>query len=144
MSVQPATMNEDAPVKVYWQPGCSSCLRAKEFLMEHGVPFVSVNVLEDENGFKELAELGLRLVPIVAKGKDWANGAVFRDVARVADSACGAHRMLSPAELKDRIDTLAQEKKTSQAQVVVDLVSRALDLPAPDPKVSDWLKRVGQ
>ena len=49
-----------------------------------------------------------------------------------------------PAELKDRIDTLAQENKTSQAQVVVDLVSRALDLPAPDPKVSDWLRRVKQ
>ena len=49
-----------------------------------------------------------------------------------------------PAQLKDRIDALAQEQKTSQAQVVVDLVLRALELPAPDPKVSDWLKRVGQ
>jgi predicted transcriptional regulator len=49
-----------------------------------------------------------------------------------------------PLELKERIDALAQERRTSQAQVVVDLVSRAIDMPAPDPKVSDWLKRVGQ
>jgi len=49
-----------------------------------------------------------------------------------------------PAELKDRIDRLAKEKKTSQAQLVVDLVQQAIDQPAPDPKVSDWLKRVGQ
>jgi hypothetical protein len=49
-----------------------------------------------------------------------------------------------PLELKERIDALAQEQRTSQAQVVVDLVSRAIDMPAPDPKVSDWLKRVGQ
>jgi arsenate reductase-like glutaredoxin family protein len=28
-------------VRVYWQPGCSSCLKTKEFLLDHGVPFVS-------------------------------------------------------------------------------------------------------
>ena len=61
------------PVKVYWQPGCSSCLKTKEFLLEHGIPFVSVNVIEDEEGFKELEALGVRLVPIVAKGDKWAN-----------------------------------------------------------------------
>ena len=72
------------PLKVYWQPGCSSCLKTKEFLIEHGVAFQSVNVLEDETGFEELRALGLKLVPIVARGKNWANGAVFRDVARVA------------------------------------------------------------
>ena len=42
-----------APLKVYWQPGCSSCLKTKEFLLEHGVAFQSVNVLEDEAGFEE-------------------------------------------------------------------------------------------
>src|SRR6185295_2678460 len=36
------------PIKAYWQPGCTSCLRMKEFLTKHGVPFVSVNVLEDK------------------------------------------------------------------------------------------------
>lgn len=49
-----------------------------------------------------------------------------------------------PLDLKERIDALAQLQRTSQAQVVVDLVSRAIDMPEPDPKVSDWLKRVGQ
>ena len=38
----------------------------------------------DDSGFEELRALGLKLVPIVARGKNWANGAVFRDVARVA------------------------------------------------------------
>ena len=54
-------------LKAYWQPGCTSCLRMKEFLMRHGVPFVSVNVLEDEAGREELAALGIRSVPIVAQ-----------------------------------------------------------------------------
>lgn len=91
------------PLKVYWQPGCSSCLKTKEFLLDHGVPFQSVNVLDDEDGFRELEALGVRLVPIVARGPVWANGAVFRDVARVAGFEYGEHKMLTPEELKDKV-----------------------------------------
>src|SRR3974390_3251659 len=62
----PAQSSPQASViKAYWQPGCTSCLRMKEFLTRHGVPFVSVNVLEDKAGFAELAALGIRTVPIV-------------------------------------------------------------------------------
>ncbi len=98
-----APENRDQPLKVYWQPGCSSCLKTKEFLLEHGIPFESVNVLDDEEGFKELERLGVRLVPIVARGDAWANGAVFRDVAKVAGFEYGGHAMLSPEELKDKV-----------------------------------------
>ena len=70
-------------VKVYWQPGCSSCLKTKEFLITNKVEFKSINILEDPNGFKDLQKFGLRMVPIVIKGNKWANGAVFRDVAKV-------------------------------------------------------------
>ena len=98
---RPSTESTVPPVKVYWQPGCSSCLKTKEFLIENGVPFQSVNVLEDEAGFKELEALGLRLVPIVSKGTDWANGAVFRDVARVVGFEYGGYTMLNPEELTE-------------------------------------------
>ncbi len=95
-----------APLKVYWQPGCSSCLKTKEFLIANEVEFESINVLEDEKGFRELAALGLKLVPIVARGKDWANGAVFRDVARVAGFEWGGHEMLAPEEIVARINVI--------------------------------------
>jgi glutaredoxin len=101
----------EIPIKAYWQPGCTSCLRMKEFLARHGVPFVSVNVLEDEEGLAELAELGLRTVPIVRRGTDWANGQVLRDVARVAGIPWGGATMLPVAEMCDRlveIQTTAQ------------------------------------
>lgn len=91
------------PLKVYWQPGCSSCLKTKEFLLDNGIPFVSVNVLEDEEGFIDLQALGVRLVPIAARGTVWANGAVFRDVAQVAGFEYGGHKMLTPAQLKDKV-----------------------------------------
>ena len=100
---RPSTKHTVPPVKVYWQPGCSSCLKTKEFLIENGVPFQSVNVLENETGFKELEALGLRLVPIVVKGTDWANGAVFRDVARVVGFKYGGYTMLTPEDLSEKI-----------------------------------------
>ncbi len=104
------------PLKVYWQPGCSSCLKTKEFLLDHGVTYESINVLEDPDGFKELQTLGLRLVPIVARGSDWANGAVFRDVARVAGFDWQPHTLLDPATLIDRLNTIltAAERFLSQ------------------------------
>ena len=71
------------PLKVYWQPGCSSCLKTKEFLKDNGVDFKSVNVLEDKSGFEDLQRFGVKLVPVVAKGDQWANGAVFRDVVQL-------------------------------------------------------------
>ena len=95
--------NMTQPVKVYWQPGCSSCLKTKEFLIDNGISFESVNVLDDEKGFAELQSLGIRLVPIVARGSSWANGAVFRDVAKVAGFEYGAHKMLPPESIKDKI-----------------------------------------
>ena len=99
-----ATTAERPPIKVYWQPGCSSCLKTKEFLLANGVEFESINVLEDDKAFEELKALGVRMVPIVARGKDWANGAVFRDVARVAGFQWAGHEMLSPQEMIQRIN----------------------------------------
>ena len=98
----------DGPaIKAYWQPGCTSCLRMKEFLTKHGVAFVSVNVLEDKDAFAELAALGVRSVPIVRRGSDWANGQVLRDVARVAGIAWGGAQMLPPDQLAAQLVTTA-------------------------------------
>jgi len=108
------------PLKVYWQPGCSSCLKTKEFLLANGMEFQSINVLEDEAGFKELEKLGIRLVPIVARGSDWANGAVFRDVAKVAGFEWGGHDMLAPDELRDRIDGILAAAQRFAAQLPED------------------------
>jgi glutaredoxin len=120
-----AAMMEE-PVKVYWQPGCSSCLKTKEFLLEHGVPFVSKNVLEDPEAFDELAALGVRLVPIVAKGKEWANGAVFRDVARVAGFDYRAHRMLAPEEMVAKILMINEAAQRYLAQIPEEVLDTLL------------------
>ncbi len=108
------------PLKVYWQPGCSSCLKTKEFLLDHGVPFQSVNVLADEAGFKELEALGVRLVPIVARGDTWANGAVFRDVAQVAGFTYGGHTLLTPQQITEKVLLILDAGQRYLAQIPND------------------------
>lgn len=107
----------DQPLKAYWQPGCTSCLRMKEFLTRHGVAFVSVNVLADKAAFAELAELGVRSVPIVRRGSDWANGQVLRDVARVAGIAWGEATMLPAPELFRRLVAIQAAAQRLFAQI---------------------------
>ena len=116
----------EAPIKAYWQPGCTSCLRMKEFLTKHGVPFISVNVLADEAAFAELAELGVRSVPIVRRGKDWANGQVLKDVARVAGIKWGGAKILPPAELVSRLVAIQKAAQRFFAQIPDEALGRQL------------------
>ncbi len=117
---------EVSVIKAYWQPGCASCLRMKEFLTKHGVPFVSINVLEDKDAFAELATLGIRSVPIVRRGNDWANGQVLRDVARVAGIAWGGAPVLPALELAERLIEIQTTAQRLFAQIPDEKLSRML------------------
>ena len=66
----------------------------------------AINVLQDRAAMAELAELGVRSVPIIRRGTDWANGQVLRDVARVAGIRWGGAPMLAPAELVNRLTVI--------------------------------------
>lgn len=98
-----STPTIDDAIRVYWQPGCTSCLRTKEFLTRNGIPFLSRNVLADDSAFDELKHFGLRQVPIVTKGTRWANGQVLTDVAKLV----GVHglniKLLPVSELQSRL-----------------------------------------
>jgi glutaredoxin len=67
---------------VYWQPGCTSCLRTREFLRERGIEFESVNVREDPLAIARLTALGVRTVPVVAKGSSFVLAQDIDEVAR--------------------------------------------------------------
>jgi glutaredoxin len=81
---------------VYWQPGCTSCLRTKEFLRGHGVAFESVNVREDPQALQKLAALGARSVPVVARGDAFAYGQDLETVARFVGIEAGLQRLDVP------------------------------------------------
>lgn len=71
-----------ATYTVYWQPGCTSCLRTKEFLRSRGVEFESVNVRETPGALEFLATLGIRSVPAVVRGHAFVLGQDLDEVAR--------------------------------------------------------------
>jgi len=98
----------------------------KEFLTKHRVAFVSVNVLEDKEGFAELEALGIRSVPIVRRGDDWANGQVLRDVARVAGVAWGGAEILPASELATRLIGIQVAAQRLFAQIPDDKLARLL------------------
>ena len=58
----------DEDYTVYWQPGCTSCLKAKEFLTRHGIHYHSVNVHTEPDALDHLARIGVRSVPVVERG----------------------------------------------------------------------------
>jgi len=120
------TATRTEPLKAYWQPGCSSCLRMKEFLQRHGVAFESINVLADKGAFADLARLGIRSVPIIRRGDDWANGQVLRDVARIAGIDWGGSRSLPPEELKARLDLFQAAARRFLGQLPDDKLSALL------------------
>ncbi len=92
-------------LRVYWQPGCTSCLRAKEFLEANNIPFVSINVRSSETAAAELAELGLRTVPVVARGRDYVLAQDIDELAHFVGMAVSRTR-LAPDELVARLQVL--------------------------------------
>ena len=96
-------MNNSPEVSVYWQPGCTSCLRAKEFLTRHKVPFRSRNVLADAEAYEELARFGIKRVPIVSLGENWVDGQSLKDVARLVGINHVATKQLAPSVLVQRL-----------------------------------------
>jgi hypothetical protein len=49
-----------------------------------------------------------------------------------------------PAELKRRIEALAQARSVSQAELCNDLIARGMELPPADARLGDWLQRVAK
>jgi len=116
----------DAALTVYWQPGCSSCLQAKEYLRRLGIRFTSVNVRADPEAMTELAALGARTVPVVRRGDRLCFAQDLDELAAFV-GACREREGLPPAALCRRLDSLLE---TSLA-LVQALPEAALETPLP-------------
>ena len=69
-------------LRLFWQPGCSSCQRVKEYLTGAGLAFESVNVREQPSALADLQRLGARSVPVVSHGDRFVYAQSLDDVAR--------------------------------------------------------------
>ena len=105
-------MARSAPaLRVFWQPGCTSCLRAREFLRKHGIPFESLNVRDSEAARAQLESLGLRTVPVVARGHDYVLAQDLDELARFV-GVTGQRQRLPPDELAGRLQVLLAVSET--------------------------------
>lgn len=68
-------------ISVYWQPGCSSCLKLKEFVEESGLPFESINLIETPDAIEQVRAAGLQGIPVLRKGDDYIYAQSMDDVA---------------------------------------------------------------
>ena len=50
-------------LRVYWRPGCSSCVKVKEYLTQQGVAFESIDVSARPEAMQDLARWGVKTVP---------------------------------------------------------------------------------
>src|SRR5437588_12956941 len=91
-------MNE---LRVYWRPGCSSCVKVKEFLTNLGVDYESINVSARPEAMEELRALGVRTVPVVARGSDYVFAQELADVSAFVGRKVDFQR-LAPAALYDK------------------------------------------
>jgi glutaredoxin len=96
-----------APLVVYWQPGCTSCLAAKQFLDGHAVTYESVNVLESSSAAERLRALGVRTVPVVARGRDFVLAQDLDELARFVGVPIERERLGIHA-LVERIEALLE------------------------------------
>lgn len=110
-----ASSGSDDRLHLYWGTGCTSCLRAKEFLERNDVAYVSHNIFEDDDALDELAARGLpRHVPIITKGETWTDAKDLSDVAAIAGVEYAA-------------DPLPVETLHDRLQLVLDATQRFLE-----------------
>ena len=113
------------PYTVYWQPGCTSCLRAKEFLTSHGIDFESINVLEVDSAMDTLAELGARSIPVVTRDNEF----VFAQDIDVLAKFVGIdlnRKVLPPEILVERIELVLAAAQRYLAQLPPAFLSTKL------------------
>lgn len=99
------------PLRVYWRPGCSSCVKVKEFLAKLGVEYRSINVSAEPAAMDELAALGVRSVPVVARGEEYVFAQELADVAQFVGRKVDFERLPAPELMKKWFTVLAAARR---------------------------------
>ncbi len=102
---------ETQSLKVYWRPGCSSCVRVKEFLSRLGVEYESVNVSARPEAMEELAALGVRTVPVVSRGGEYVFAQELADVSTFVGRKVDFKRLPAPELVQKWLTVLAAAQR---------------------------------
>src|ERR671937_2614483 len=106
-------------LRVYWRPGCSSCVKVKEFLTNLGVEYESVNVSARPEAMEELRSLGVRTVPVVSRGSEYVFAQELADVSAFIGRKVDFQR-LPPAKLYEKWQTVLAAAQRHVMQISAD------------------------
>jgi glutaredoxin/uncharacterized damage-inducible protein DinB len=113
-------------LKVYWRPGCSSCVKVKEYLTQQGVAFQSIDVSARPEAMKDLLAFGVKTVPVVARGGEFVFAQALEDVSRFIGRKFASKR-LPPHELVDKwLTVLRAAQRHVQQLPATRLAERAV------------------
>src|SRR6185369_12781145 len=129
-------------LRVYWRPGCSSCVKVKEFLTNLGVEYESVNVSARPEAMEELRALGVRTVPVVARGKDYVFAQELADVSEFIGRKVDFRR-LPPEALYRKWQTVLAAAQRQVMQIPADKLQQRAT-PGRDRSIRDLAYHVYQ
>lgn len=113
-----ATSQTSTEIKGYWIPGCSSCLRMKEFLQKSGREFEAINLEEHPEEGERLQKLGLA-APAVVVGDQAVPGLDLAGIAKLIGVAYECPEILAPSTLKRRYAIVTRTMSVLVAQLSV-------------------------
>ena len=131
----PQQPTQPAHIKVFWQPGCSSCLRTKEFLTKQGIEYESVNVQDNAQALAYTGETplpGLPQVPTFAQAglpgfdiKSWTGFLVPAGTPKAIVDKLSAEvaKILAMPDVKARLEEQGQEPFTQTPAQFTALMS---------------------
>ena len=99
------------PLRVYWRQGCSSCVKVKEYLSGLGLEYESIDVGLRPQAMEELRALGVRSVPVVARGGDYVFAQALEDVSRFVGAEFHAERLRPELLMKKWLHVLAAAQR---------------------------------
>jgi glutaredoxin/uncharacterized damage-inducible protein DinB len=114
-------------LKVYWRPGCSSCVKVKEFLAQLGVPYESIDVAARPEAMDELRALGVKTVPVVARGRDYVFAQALEDVSRFVGKNVQINRLAPDELVRKWLDVLRAAQRHALQLPAARLDERAIE-----------------
>lgn len=113
--------------EVYWMPGCTSCLRVKEFMERSGVDYEPVDLAAHPERGEKLTRLGL-VVPAVTVGERGVHGLDLVSIAKLIGIDYEAPATLAPSVLAARYRAIV----AALGRIVGHASAGQLDIKPPD------------
>jgi glutaredoxin/uncharacterized damage-inducible protein DinB len=118
-------MNTD--LKVYWRPGCSSCVKVKEFLSQLGVEYESIDVAARPEAMKDLLAFGVKTVPVVTRGGEFVFAQALEDVSRFVGRDFQINRLVPEELIRKWLNVLRAAQRHARQIPAARLHERAVE-----------------